>query len=106
MFLHFTTDIPCLNVSVPLPEEKECGLSLRALTVVKNRASESVNVCAGECVGVWMKDRIAPPCSCFYTIYNDLFKGAIYDLLNNAHSNRVFLRLVSFYHCCCFSSNI
>lgn len=38
-----------------------------------------------------MKDRIAPPCSwlmnsCFYTIYNDLFKGAIYDLLNNDNS--------------------
>lgn len=27
---------PCLNVSVPLLEEKECDVSLRALTVVKN----------------------------------------------------------------------
>lgn len=46
-------NIPCLNVSVPLLEEKECGVSLRALTIVKNWASEYVNVCAGVCVGVY-----------------------------------------------------
>lgn len=48
-------------------------------------------MCVRGCMWVCMKDRIAPPCSwlmnsCFYTIYNDLFKGAIYDLLNNDNS--------------------
>ena len=48
-----------------------------------------MDVCAGMCVWVCMKDRIAPPCFwlIFLFLYNDyLFKGAIYDLLNNDRS--------------------